>query len=1122
MFVSVNLLFAFASLVHGIPSTPTKRAASCSFPSPPSTSSLSEPMTITDTFDGGNVRFDRGSGACGGQTEGGNSDAVFLVEEGGVIRNVVIGADQSEGIHCLGSCTLENVWFEDVCEDAITIKQSSGTSTISGGGAKHAEDKVVQHNGGGTVVIDSFCVQDFGKLYRSCGNCDEQVQRTVQISQIIASDGGSLAGINSNFGDEAIIDSDSLTLDGVDSVCDTYQGNDNGDEPEKLTSNESNENIPILPLPLPPPPPPPPPHSVGRGKTLAKHFQTSLRFFTLDRHVRAEEAFPERLWVRPTSSMYEKLSPFVFRATYTRLAGNSETMPGNVCSSCLNLKTECIRTQSQQKRGPKPGFTRTAASRSVPVLVAAILQATTEEPFDIPDDKEVVLKILVKLATRIKSIEKELANAHRRLILVSNHTSPPPSADSPEYDRDESSDTEDTDDEVNDLSAAVSRFTLSKQVHFGESSNVMIILAAMDARNELASNFKYWRSTFASVRRQPFWDKPSWAVRPIQAIPTFDFPDKKALRKLVDTYFTEINLYNALLHRPLFERSLKDGLHLRDSAFGGLLLSICACASIYAYRQFPRGDVQSSGWVWFNQIPLENFVFWEIPSLYHLQLYCLVTYYLTQIEIVVSPDLSWLLPGIAIRIAQSKGIHRRIQSDSGSRIEGELRKRAFWFLFAIDGTLSEYYGRPRATWSQDFDLDPIVECDDEYWEVEESSQVFQQPHGKPSTVSFWACYLRLQLILERAQQTIYSIRNPDPGSDLSPSTNSEWYQEKMIELDLALNNWVNSVPPHLQWGIPVQNDVFFTQSAALWSTYYWLQILIHRRFIPRPGHSAHLLPSLAICVNAARSCIRVVEAHLRRRALAFGFHMIIYLFNSAMILAINLWRGINTQTPELDRKKEIADIYRCIDILRVYEPRYVVAGRLIDLVNSVMSASHYPPRLSPDPPGGDLESSTLASQQIHPENPEPSHSHHTANFQSYPVQGAGMPWNAEQPHSNFSPVGAPSSSAVNLENSDQYSNFESPSFNIPLHTDDLDPFSFTEADTVNLQSTQYRTDDHNNLLADFTTLPQQSNIDPPQWPANPTEQDWQAFMLSVEQLFNVPHDMASFGNQAGVHELFEQ
>ena len=112
------------------------------------------------------TRFDRGT-KCGGQSEGGDSDAVFLLEDGASLSKVVIGADQGEGIHCLGSCTITDVWFEAVCEDAITIKQESGTSTISGGGAKGADDKVIQHNGGGTVRIENYYVEDFGKLYRS-------------------------------------------------------------------------------------------------------------------------------------------------------------------------------------------------------------------------------------------------------------------------------------------------------------------------------------------------------------------------------------------------------------------------------------------------------------------------------------------------------------------------------------------------------------------------------------------------------------------------------------------------------------------------------------------------------------------------------------------------------------------------------------------------------------------------------------------------------------------------------------------------------------------------------------------------------------------------------------------
>ncbi|CAE6344698.1 unnamed protein product [Rhizoctonia solani] len=216
-----------------------KRAASCTFPTPPKTSSLSAAKTITGTFDGGNVRYDRGSGACEGQKEGGDKDAVFILESGATIKNVVIGANQAEGIHCKGSCDIINVWFEDVCEDAITIKQTSGTSNISGGGAKGADDKVVQHNGGGTVNIDSYCVQDFGKLYRSCGNCSTQYKRTVNISNIIAKNGKLIAGINSNYGDVATIKSGS-SYTSVKSICNTFKGNSNGDEPTTLTTNVSN------------------------------------------------------------------------------------------------------------------------------------------------------------------------------------------------------------------------------------------------------------------------------------------------------------------------------------------------------------------------------------------------------------------------------------------------------------------------------------------------------------------------------------------------------------------------------------------------------------------------------------------------------------------------------------------------------------------------------------------------------------------------------------------------------------------------------------------------------------------------------------------------------------------
>ena len=105
--------------------------------------SLPEPSVITGAVDFGNKEFDRGQ-PCDSDEDTGSENAVFILEDGASISNVIIGADSLEGVHCLGSCTLTNVWFRDVCEDAISIL-GPGDALIVGGGAREAIDKVVQH-----------------------------------------------------------------------------------------------------------------------------------------------------------------------------------------------------------------------------------------------------------------------------------------------------------------------------------------------------------------------------------------------------------------------------------------------------------------------------------------------------------------------------------------------------------------------------------------------------------------------------------------------------------------------------------------------------------------------------------------------------------------------------------------------------------------------------------------------------------------------------------------------------------------------------------------------------------------------------------------------------------------
>ncbi|CAJ2505895.1 Uu.00g000250.m01.CDS01 [Anthostomella pinea] len=219
---------------------PQRLAARADLPASSGSSALADVYTVAagGSFDGGMVMYDRGVD-CTGQAEGGDSDAVFQVEEGGSLSNVIIGPNQIEGVHCQGACTLTNVWWSAVCEDAFTVKnQDAGDTTyINGGGAFAADDKVVQHNGAGTVSISGFAVETFGKLYRSCGNCDSMYERHVIMDDITASGGSELAGINSNYGDTATFTN--IVVSDVGDICVEYEGNDTGDEPTKISSGPS-------------------------------------------------------------------------------------------------------------------------------------------------------------------------------------------------------------------------------------------------------------------------------------------------------------------------------------------------------------------------------------------------------------------------------------------------------------------------------------------------------------------------------------------------------------------------------------------------------------------------------------------------------------------------------------------------------------------------------------------------------------------------------------------------------------------------------------------------------------------------------------------------------------------
>ncbi|KAK1932267.1 putative pectate lyase D [Phytophthora citrophthora] len=195
-----------------------------------------------EVFDGKMQTFERSDVSCAGQSESGSDTAVFKLEPGATLKNVIIGKNQMEGVHCdQHDCTIDNVWWDDVCEDALSVKGGSASSvtTVTGGGARSADDKVIQHNGYGTVKIDGFYGEDISKLYRSCGTCGDRPKKVSVSNVLVVNPGNAVVTVNKNWGDEATLSNIWVkSSSGKVKICQWSQGNANG-EPSMLGDGPS-------------------------------------------------------------------------------------------------------------------------------------------------------------------------------------------------------------------------------------------------------------------------------------------------------------------------------------------------------------------------------------------------------------------------------------------------------------------------------------------------------------------------------------------------------------------------------------------------------------------------------------------------------------------------------------------------------------------------------------------------------------------------------------------------------------------------------------------------------------------------------------------------------------------
>lgn len=131
-----------------------------------------------EIFDGGGKTFTAGS-ALGDGSQDEDQLPVFRLEDGAQLRNVILGSPAADGVHCYGDVELNDIHWQDIGEDALTIKES-GTVVLDGGSAQNGDDKVFQINAASTFVVRNFTAKNAGKFIRQNGDTTFRVDVVIE------------------------------------------------------------------------------------------------------------------------------------------------------------------------------------------------------------------------------------------------------------------------------------------------------------------------------------------------------------------------------------------------------------------------------------------------------------------------------------------------------------------------------------------------------------------------------------------------------------------------------------------------------------------------------------------------------------------------------------------------------------------------------------------------------------------------------------------------------------------------------------------------------------------------------------------------------------------------------
>lgn len=313
-------------------------------------------------------------------------------------------------------------------------------------------------------------------------------------------------------------------------------------------------------------------------------------------------------------------------------------------------------------------------------------------------------------------------------------------------------------------------------------------------------------------------------------------------------------------------------------------------------------------------------------------------------------DRCWLTLGVAIRIAQSVGMHierGQLQNHApGGQVAMELQRRTWHSLYVLDRLLSLQLGRPSAIRNQDCTVRLPSRLDDAEFDTD-GDHIPQSDTDQPKTGDYFIAVIKLSAILRYVERDVYRPDTMDYSEDMLQRTE---------RLDAELLRWKSQLPRWLRFdrGHTFERSaVLKRQRNMLAIKFHHLRALIQRPYLCLPwlqrndNNIKQLLDSNAhrvvyferICVQEAQATAHLLHDVTDKKSLVEDFpwwQMISCLIcASSVLLVMRAFMPSSSLADDMQREVLEEDANTCLKVFDALSLNSEGARRARDMLQNL-------------------------------------------------------------------------------------------------------------------------------------------------------------------------------------------